>query len=48
MTIETVFDEDGMPGTDWRSVVTNTYDGHDRLLTSTQRGYFGDGSPGGV
>ena len=48
VTIETVFDEDGMPGTDWRSVVTNTYDGHDRLLTSTQRGYFGDGSPGGV
>jgi hypothetical protein len=48
LTIATTYDEDGMPGTDFRTEATNVYDGHDRLLTSTSRGYFGDGSPAGV
>lgn len=48
LTIATTYDEDGMPGTDYRTVASNSYDGHDRLLTSTSRGYLGDGSPAGV
>lgn len=47
LTIATTHDDDGVPGTDYRAVATNVYDGHDRLLTSTSRGYFGDGSPAG-
>lgn len=48
MTLSETFDEDGTPGTDYRSVVTNTYDGHQRLVDSTQRGFLGDGTPAGI
>lgn len=47
LAIATTYDEDGVPGADYRTVATNVYDGHDRLLTSTTRGYLGDGSPAG-
>ena len=47
LALSTVYDVDGLPGADYRTVASNVYDGRDRLLTSTTRGYFGDGSPAG-
>ena len=40
--LTTTYDMDGVPGTDWRTVNTLTYDGHGRLLTSSHSGYGPD------
>ena len=48
LTISSEYDMDGVPGPDYNAVVTNAYDGRQRLLVSTQRGSSGDGTPFGV